>query len=812
MMKKILVFATLILLSELMLSQILDGQFYVPPYPVPELYYGENAPVLPEKVLNYKLPYFPQRFYDQGSVPSCGQASAVYYCLTYEYNRLKNTTADSSSTFAPLYTYFFLDFGDNWYGASSFDSWNIIKNQGNPFIIDLNEILIEENDGLTRLPLWMNGYDKYYRAMNNRISGYYSLDVSTEVGLKILQHYLNDHLIQEQYGGTAILYGYPDAFSCRTDSVLDGWYVTAAKSLSNDFSHSMAIVGYYANTRFDFNNDGIISDSIDLNNDGVIDFHDNEKILWIIANSSDNTSSQFETTSLFVFKYDLLSYCFNGQVFLPVPDTAYQPSLTTKVEITHPLRGLIKVSAGISSNLDSEIPEHTIDFPIFDFQGGLLPMQGDDTVSNPETIEFGLDISPLLKFVESDKTAKLFLMIDNASIINGSIGNFSVISYDSGTPVEYVASITDTLLPSKSCSQFSVNMPLNSNFDENILRIESDSLYIINETLTSFTITALGGTPPYQFFKYRDNEYQQEISNSTYEIDYIGNSTLLYDSLLVSNWPVSFAGEIFDTLIIGKKGGIFFGKEEPIYSAVYPYFKPESVPLEDMEIVNYYPSTYNYSRRIRLSDTCLFIYNISGAFIKTEIYSNGKIRLGYTTAGSDWHHSSYIRTRSKTYYSALLPYSYQSEYKSTTFYPILDTSGITINVNGNITIDNYLAPGEYSIYAIVVDSIGNKATKMINLEVPNLIPTTKKISDLNVYPNPASREVFIDFDINYKDNLNIEIFNLLGESVYSLKYEAIPGGNTVPITFNESQFPNGLYFGHIKSRNLTSSFKFVVLR
>jgi hypothetical protein len=796
-------------------SQIQDGQFYVPTYPVPDLYYSENAPELPEMVLNHKLPYFPQKFYDQGHVPSCGQASAIYYCLTYEYNRLKNTTADSSSTFAPLYTYFFLDYGDNWYGASSFDSWNIVKNQGNPILNDLPEYIVDDPDSdFDRLPIWMNGYDKYYRSMKNRISGCYSIDVSNEEGLKILQHYLNDHLRQEATGGTAILYGTPNAIACGTDSVLNGWFVMASNSLSNDYSHSMTIVGYYINTIFDFNDDGIITDSIDINDDNIIDFHDNEKLLWIIANSADNISSPVTTTSIFVFKYDLLSYCFNGQVFLPVPDTAYQPELTAKVRFTHPLRGFIKIRAGISSDINSDIPEHIIDLPIFNFLGGQLPMQGDDTIPNPETIEIGLDISPLLQYLEVDKTAKVFLIIDNASILDGSLDYFSVIRYDSENPIEYAATLEDNLLPEKSSTRFSVNLPLISHFDEDILRIESDSLYTLSEENNySAIISATGGTPPYSFYKYREDEYRQELSSQPYEINPYDSTLLITDSLLVPDQSVIFAGEAFDTVIFSKKGSILFRTEEPSYFKIYPYQYYPMIPFFDLEIRNYYPFANSFTRRFGYNDSCLIFYHYGSAKVKTIINNNGIIQLGYTSSSSDWTHSSYLNTRCHTYYSNLLPYSYLSEYKSTIFYPVPDTSGITIETNGTLSLDGSLMSGTYKTYVLAVDSEGKKAVKLINLEISGINDEiVDKPSLILAYPNPAKDEIFIEFE-NYKtEDVLIEITNSLGKIVFSEKFESIAGNNIYMIPLHQNGILSGHYTGNFKYGNGIERFRFVVIR
>lgn len=802
------IFNFLIICTVTLNSQILNGEFYVPPYPVPELYYGDEAPELPDQVLNYKLPYFPETFYFQGHIPSCGQASAIYYCLTYEYNRLKNTPADFSSTFAPLYTYFFLNYGDNDYGASSFDSWNIVKNQGNPFLNDCPEYCyLNNNDLMERLPIWMSGYDKYYRAMQNKISGYYSLDVSTDEGLRLLQHYLNDHLRQESSGGTAIIYGYTGNISWSIDSVLNpDSFTYTVYDLYNSATHSMAIVGYYVNQRIDFNEDGYISDSLDTNGDSLIDFRDNEKVLWVLANSYDTIPN------LYLFKYCLLAECFNGKVFLPVPDTSYKPSLTTKIRLTHPLRGFIKISVGISSNLNSEIPEHIIDFPVFNFQGGPLPMQGDDTVANPEAIEFGLDISPILQYIENDEIAKLFLIVDNASFIDGVLTYFSIIRYDSGNPVEFAATINDTLLPKKSCTKFSVNVPLVSNFDESKLRIDSDNLYIITDTSNNnIFISAIGGTPPYSFYKYREDEYSQQLCSYPYEIDPYTNTSIFYDSLVIANTAIPFAGETFDTVIFGKKGNILFRTEEPPNSKKYPYQYYPHIPLYDMEIRNFYPDQLNFSRRYGYDDTCSYFYHYGYAKNKTVINNNGIIQLGYTTTSADWHHSSYVRTRSKTYYSNLLPYSYQSEYKSAIFYPVPDTSGISVSREGEISLNSNIPSGVYKTYVLVIDSVGDKATKLINIEVSNSAILNHLPILTSVFPNPAKNELFIEFENNKIENVTIDIVNSIGEKVYSGNFVSNIGQNTLKIPLKSNNFGCGYYIGKLKTGNEINLFKFVII-
>lgn len=806
------IFLTLIFNS--LYSQILDGNFYVPSYPVPDIYNSENEPELPDMVLNYKLPYFPQQFYDQGTVPSCGQASAIYYCLTYEFNRLMNTQADSSSTFAPLYTYFFLNYGNNYYGVSSFDSWNIVKSQGNPFIKDFPEInFTNDNNEIDKLPIWMNGYDKYYRTMKNRISGYYSLDASTDQELKILQHYLHDHLRQEQTGGTAIIYANPKVMCWSNDTILSAnRHVTVMNDIDTTHepnSHSMAIVGYYQNTRYDFNEDGIISDSIDTNGDGIVDFRDNEKILWVMANSSDTSPD------IFLFKYSLLANCFAGQVFIPVPDTAYMPELTAKIRLKHPIRGLIKLSMGISENITSNVPEHTIDFPIFNFQGGILPMQGDDTLPNSETIEIGLDISPLMQFIRNDGTAKIFLNIDNASHIDGSLEYFSVFCNDMDTSTEHVAIANDTLIPAKHTSRYYLTQPLKSRFNDSILLIESDSLYtFINGENHQVLISATGGTPPYKFYKYRENEYIQQLSTVPSDDNPGDNSSLLPDSILNVVWPVNFAEETFDTVIITKNGYIIFRSEEPSVAERYPYEYFSDIPLNDMEIKQFYPDSRSHTRRINLTDSCINIQHYGARhFSKTIIKTNGIIQFeNHPAPIDDWYHSSYLRTHCFTYYSELLPLAYQSPYNSVIYYPVPDTSQIYIDESGIINLNNNLPAGDYQIYVLVIDSKGERSVKQIPVKIiENSVEEIHEPDLLVIYPNPVSDEFTIELKNIKNDKVLIEIANSLGETEFAETFHISQGENTIRLSVKKLGLSDGVYIGKILDGSKSNWFRFVVM-
>ena len=77
-----------------------------------------------------------------------------------------------------------------------------------------------------------------------------------------------------------------------------------------------------------------------------------------------------------------------------------------------------------------------------------------------------------------------------------------------------------------------------------------------------------------------------------------------------------------------------------------------------------------------------------------------------------------------------------------------------------------------------------------DFSTPTQDPTLKE--NLQVMPNPADTEIRINLnDINL-DQLSIQMFNVMGQRVYSDKINTI--GNNTELSIDISQFPDGQYF------------------
>lgn len=87
----------------------------------------------------------------------------------------------------------------------------------------------------------------------------------------------------------------------------------------------------------------------------------------------------------------------------------------------------------------------------------------------------------------------------------------------------------------------------------------------------------------------------------------------------------------------------------------------------------------------------------------------------------------------------------------------------------------------------------------------NLIPAEYYVSQN--YPNPFNSTTKIDFNIPLTTNVTIEVFNLLGEVVYSEKEnEKIPG--KYEFIFETSELSSGVYFIRFYFENINSTIKY----
>lgn len=385
------------------------GLVNLPELKMPEWLKGNKALELPHIVDNseekYWRPVFAQVQYE------CGQASGVGLGFTYAINRMRDLPSDEEENQYPShFTWNFGNGGNGWYGVSYFHSFEIIKREGCPNVVDFG--------GMTGTgpEMWMTGYDKYYNAMHNRVADVYKIDLTTEEGINTLRNWIHNHLEGSDVGGIANFYtNAPSASSTLPYGTPEaGKYVVTSWSYAN---HGLTISGYHDSICWDYNNDGQYTNDIDLNGDGIITPRD-----WEIGGLRfANTYSGGPSWANSGFSYMTYKSCADpyggGGIWDNAAHVVYakantEPLLTARVKIKYNCRDRLRIQMGMSTDVTSETPDYVLGFPLFNYQGGCQYMQGGNTNEDNKTIEIGLDITPFLNMMESGTPARFFLILD----------------------------------------------------------------------------------------------------------------------------------------------------------------------------------------------------------------------------------------------------------------------------------------------------------------------------------------------------------------------------------------------------------------
>jgi hypothetical protein len=94
-------------------------------------------------------------------------------------------------------------------------------------------------------------------------------------------------------------------------------------------------------------------------------------------------------------------------------------------------------------------------------------------------------------------------------------------------------------------------------------------------------------------------------------------------------------------------------------------------------------------------------------------------------------------------------------------------------------------------------------------EIKNVLPESYHL--YQNYPNPFNPTTTISFDLPIAGNARIDIFNPIGQMVKTvLNRDLTPGSHS--ISFDASQFPSGLYFYQLRTKNFFEAKKMIYLK
>ncbi|GAB4329851.1 MAG: hypothetical protein Kow00127_22180 [Bacteroidales bacterium] len=531
---------------------------------------------LPAAVNNSVHPWF-RPLYVQSSV-ECGQYSGIAFNFCYEIDYRRGLPANQPENQYPaFYTFNFMNEGTAWHGVSYRHSFEIARSNGHPNAVDYgNE---EENK-----TYWMSGYEKYYNGMHNKLREVFQIRVNTEDGLEQLKRWLADHGNNEPYGGLASFY----SASPWNPVLLPAGTPEGGKHVITAFAgvpnHACTIVGYNDSIRYDFNQDGLYTVDIDINGDNIVDLRDRE-IGGLLFTDSYNGGTAWADSGFCYMMYKTLAESvsnggiWNHSVHIVTVNENYSPKLTVRANISCNCRKLITVKAGISTDPDANYPEYVLGFPLFDYQGGCLPMGGN--FPNAESLEIGLDFTPLLGHIQPGNPTRLFLIVtedDPQGYGSGSISGVKWHFYgDSPFTVEaeepYVAIQNNATTRVSAVATFNTNNPVISNLPLPVAQTGKDFQY---------TLTAEGGTPPYRWdlvMPYSFVEPVQKPSGTFTPISF--QDTLHGLAELPLPFPVSFFGNDYDTLYVHTDGFVMFDNQE----YPWPYLYDEPLMIQKTRII-----------------------------------------------------------------------------------------------------------------------------------------------------------------------------------------------------------------------------------
>ncbi len=683
---------------------------------VPADYLPSLKSSLPYMVDNSTQPYMIVTTWQGGY--ECGQSASIADDFTFEMNRLRNVPSNvPQNRYVTHFAWNFLNGGYNYTGASYYDSWEILRVCGTPNVSDYGGDLWTGGE-----KRWMTGYNLYYNAMHNRLYTGYNLQVNTPEGLAVLKNWIHNHLDGSAVGGLANFY----AQYGGPNTTLPAGTEEGGKALMSTWggspSHTWTVVGYNDSIRFDFNGDGVYTNTIDINGDGVVDMHDWEigGLKFINGYAGPSWGNGGYSYMMYKCLADDIGAggIWNHRVSIQYVKQTYDPLLTMKVQLKHDSRNKIKVTAGLSTNLTDTKPRYVLEFPIYNFQGGDYFMQGD-TIEAAKTIEFGLDLSPLLTYIQPGQNAKYFLQVaenDPNDIYTGQINSYSIIDYTSGV-VQTDCPSTNVVLTNNDTTRLSITKVVN--FSKVGITTTSLPDAPVNEPY-SLQLSAANGTTPYHW------DYLYDFSASYTTATYPAISTLA----LVTNatgyavqnlgFDFPFYGEKYNKLYISPDGYIKF--DDLFYT--WPYLVDKVLLFKSTKMIAPFLTDLTFGS----GNGFWYEGNSQYATFRWSAYVNGQ-------------GTSVVNVAVKLYPSGKIEFYYDNiNVASTTAW----ISAVSRGDNNNYQYTDY--SGKLNV---------NTTTRMITLTPPS-IPFELKISDNGLLSGTPTME-YNNLPITFKvtDNNNI---------------------------------------------------------
>ncbi len=379
------------------------------------------------------------------SAGSCGSASRIYYMFTHEMNASRWADGSKAENIYPTHFTWLLTWTPGGQGKEVIAQHNGVPNSAVYGGYTYSDVFGYQDcdDGQSNYG-WMQGYDKWLHAMNNRITGAANFpSVDTEEGRELVKNYLWNHCGDETYStggivGVGVAASLTTGFIGNTTAnkaagVVGMYYV---KNWGATTDHALTIVGYDDRIEFDLDGNGVYGET------------DKDEVgAWIIVNSWGT------------------GFCNGGFVYCPYAearpvkdDTSYwgpeyytarrdyRPLRTLKVKMDYSHRSEMALYVGVAKDLNATAPEKETWLRHFYYSGlgkgvtvnaenpdPAIPMLGKwaDGNLHTEPMEFGYDLTDLVSDYENGQPLKYFFRVETRAWAQGTgkIYNASIIDY-----------------------------------------------------------------------------------------------------------------------------------------------------------------------------------------------------------------------------------------------------------------------------------------------------------------------------------------------------------------------------------------------
>ena len=523
---------------------------------------------LPDSLDNSHYMWFPGILSQDGYF-SCQQYCGSAYTFAYEINRLRNVDGSiPENKYPPHYTWHFFNQGELYVGVNFLHSFHAMMEQGHMTNADFGPDTAQLEKG------WITGYEKYYHAMQNRIRNIYAIPVNSAEGIQTVKQYLYDHLDGSSTGGVACFTS-SSPYMSGSAPYLPENTPEAGKYVMINWQpypvHGMTIVGYHDSIRYDLNEDGLYTNDIDINGDGIVDARDWEIGGFRLANSY---GQWWSDQGYFYVLYHAMASEFeeggvwNNCVYIVEPDPNYSPLLTLKIHLEHNLRDQLNILAGVSLDLEADYPDYVLEPPIFTYQGGPCYMQGFDSLPEQKNLEFGLDVTPLLSFLEPGAPGKFFLIIEERDPSNtgqGILHEASFIHYGATTSIFPCIDLEATIRNNGttiSSATGTVNFSCPAILNEELPPVSSSGT-------CSAQFQAQGGEAPYTWATHQP--YHKIAGGASYnpftDLQLVPHSSGKPYAPVSLPFSFPFFGNAYDSVYVNAFGMIQFSPEH----LPYPY-------------------------------------------------------------------------------------------------------------------------------------------------------------------------------------------------------------------------------------------------